>query len=307
MYSYIAYGLGIQSELHLPELTEAEVGADVVIRLGKVSRSPAEQAVTGKTPAGNEFWMTADEVCFFREEVGAFLMRKGREIVVDPAPGAEERLIRLFVWGSVLAVTLHLRGLLVLHASAVEMNGGAVAFLGGPGWGKSTTAAALHARGYRMVTDDVLAVDLDGGNSPTALPAFPQFKLWPEAAIALGYDLETLPLLHPEFDKRARRITNGFSTTPLTIERIYVLDLGETREIEPLRPQETMVELVRHSYWMRVFQMPLLGAKATSHHFSQCASLANKVPISRLRRTRCLPELPDLAKLVEEDLAQTVH
>ena len=58
---------------------------------------------------------------------------------------------------------LQQRGYLVLHASAVAAGGTAVAFLGHAGWGKSTTAAALYAQGYGLVTDDVLAVEMSSG------------------------------------------------------------------------------------------------------------------------------------------------
>ena len=67
---------------------------------------------------------------------------------------------------------------------------------------------------------------------------------------------------------------------PLLLRRIYVLAEGQANEIEPLRPQEALVELVRHSYVAR-----LLEATGTaSSHFLQCASLANRVPICRLKR-----------------------
>ena len=73
-----------------------------------------------------------------------FLIRGGREIVIDAAPGVEQRLIRLFLLGPALALLLHQRRFLVLHASAVMIDGAAVAFVAEKGMGKSTLAAALH-------------------------------------------------------------------------------------------------------------------------------------------------------------------
>lgn len=296
MYSYVAYGLGIRSELPLPELVEGEAVADVVVRLGQVNRRRPQSAA-----AGTYFWATADECCLFHEEVGTLLVRGGREIIVDPAPAADEDLLRLVVVGAAMGALLHQRGLLVLHASAVAVNGGAVAFLGGPGQGKSTTAAALHARGHDMVADDVVAVDPGGGQSPIVLPAFPRFKLWPEAAVFLGDDPKTLPRLHPRLEKRDRRVTAGFAQTPVPLRRIYVLGEGPALDIEPLRPQEAVVELVRHSLCVK-----LLPAGGQSRHLLQCASLAKVVPIRRLNRPRCISLLPDLAKLVEEHVAHSI-
>lgn len=296
MFSYVAYGLGIRSTLPLPELVVDEVAADVTIRLGTVDRSLSKASVTGSC-----LWATAQEACFFWAEVGTFLVRGGCEIVIDPAPGVEEQVVRLFLLGSALGVLLYQRGLLVLHANAVSVDGGAVAFLGGPGWGKSTVAAAFYARGGGIVADDVTAVRVEGG-IPTVVPGFPQLKLWPEVAVFLGDDVETLPRLRPQLEKRARRVTDRFSPDCLPLRRIYVLSEGMPHKIEPLRPGEALVELLRHSYAVRLLEI----TGTASAHFVQCAHLANRVPVCRLRRQRSLAALPDLARLVEEDLARTL-
>src|SRR5205085_11497996 len=95
-------------------------------------------------------------------DAGAFLMRAGREIVVDPAEGVSGDVLRLYLLGPVLALALHQRGWLMLHASAVAMGQQAVAFLGGSGWGKSTMAGVLHQRGHALVADDFVAVPAEG-------------------------------------------------------------------------------------------------------------------------------------------------
>jgi len=89
MRGYCAYGLRIESELSLPEMIPG-VGltagsADISIRLGKVRPVP-----TRLDASGTGFWATAAEACHFPQKVGAFLVRHGREIVIDPAPGSAE-------------------------------------------------------------------------------------------------------------------------------------------------------------------------------------------------------------------------
>lgn len=296
MYTYVAYGLGIHSALPLPELVaSAAVGADVVIQIGKLDGPLPEPPHTG-----SDFHVTSEGAYFFWEQVGAFLVRDGKEITVEPFPGVEERLIRLPLLGMVLAALLHQRGLLVLHASTVAINGSAVAFLGKKGWGKSTIAAALHAHGHRVVVDDMLAIDVAATESPMVHPGFPQLKLWPDVVASLGDDPETLDRLHSQVEKRARSVTAGFSQTPLPLKRIYVLDAGPAREIETLRAHEAFIELVRHSYFAGSFQ----AVDAVSSHFRKCVSLTRRVPMGRLKRQGSLSTLPALARLVEEHLAR---
>ena len=88
-------------------------------------------------------------------------MRDGNQIVIDAAPDATDRNVRLFLLGSALGALLHQRGLLPLHANAIDLGGGAVAFSGHSGAGKSTIAAWFHDRGHRILADDVCVVGFD--------------------------------------------------------------------------------------------------------------------------------------------------
>ncbi|HWP47150.1 MAG TPA: hypothetical protein VNM22_08325 [Candidatus Limnocylindrales bacterium] len=293
MFSYLAYGLTVHSTLSLPELVPGEAEADVMVRLEKVAYGLPEP-VDGRS----HFWMTDEGIYLFYEEAGTFLIRGGREILIDPVPGVEERVLRLFILGPALRVLLHQRGLLVFHASAVSMNGAAIAFLGGPGWGKSTTVAALYARGHGVVADDITAVEV-AKDHPLVFPGFPQLKLWPEAVTALGEDPGMLYSLHPHLEKRGKRITKGFSPHPLPLRCIYVLAEGQIPEIESIQPQETLIELIRHFYGIK-----LLRSSEVSSHFLRCASLAKKVAIRRLKRPRSLSSLFNVVQMVEEDLVR---
>ena len=304
MYSYKAYGLRIQAALALPELNncaEASIAdrgdADVIIRLGKVEDLPVETS-----RASRYIYATPERIHLKWPGVGTFLVRGGQEIVIDPEPGTEERVLRLFILGTTLAILLHQRGeLVVLHASAAAISGEAVAFVGVKGAGKSTIAAILHQLGHDLVADDILGIDLERC-CPTAHPSYPHLKLWPDSVISLGFVPETLPQLRSEVEKRGYRIANGFSSAPVPLRCIYVLSQGNDLVIEPLDPREAWIELMPHWYGAR-FGNELVEALGLSTHFSQCANLAKSVMVCRLKRPPFLSALPDVARLVEEHLA----
>lgn len=294
-HSYFAYGIGIHSDLVLPELVAARSAApDLVIRLETINWSPAEldKCVVR---------VGAEEIHFSWPGVGKFLARGGREIVVEPAGEAQEYVLRLFLLGAVLAGVLHQRGLLLLHASAVAIDGEAIAFIGEKGWGKSTIAASLKARQHELLADDILAIDIGSSNAVQVLPGFPQFKLWPDAITSLGVNPEELPLLHPQLEKRAYRLAGNFSTRPFPLKSIYVLAVGARSEIVPIGPQEAFIELVRHSYLARYLE-PTGAARS---HFYQCGLVAGSVSAFRLKRPRSLRLLSDMAILIEESLGKS--
>ncbi len=178
MYSYTAYGLNICSAVLLPELqVSTHQIADVVIKFGKVDLSLPEPE-----PAWDYFHLDGDLAYLYWKVVGKFLVKSGHEIIIEPLPDVEEQVLRLPLLGAVLAMLLHQRQYLVLHASAMAIGDSAAVFLGQKGQGKSTMAATLYGRGHKQMTDDAAAINIDSGSDacPILLPGFPQIKLWPK-------------------------------------------------------------------------------------------------------------------------------
>lgn len=111
-HRYCLFGLTLASELELPGLMASRSDvADVAIRQGVVGQQ-ASISIEG---------------------VARFAVVGGQEIVVEAWPDAPTRNVRLYLLGSAMGLLLHQRGLLPLHANAVEVDGGAVAVLGHPG------------------------------------------------------------------------------------------------------------------------------------------------------------------------------
>lgn len=285
MKVYQAYNLCIASELPLPELIESEGNPDVVVQFGKLDDATGLEFNRGSNFRG--------EVA----EVGKFLIREGREVFIEPVLEVEEALLRTIVLGPILSILLRQRGLLVLHASCVEIDNQAVAFMGGSGWGKSTLAAAFHTQGHEILTDDVMPIEM-AVSGPIVFPAYPQFKLWPEAAASLGHDTESLPSVSQNSCKLAYKFPRGFQQTPLPLRRIYVLAKGTEHEITTLKPQEAFIELVRHTRAMSLVTEP----EFVTFHMRLCSELVNKVSFCRFTRKPALADLPELVQLVEDDL-----
>jgi hypothetical protein len=293
-YRYIAYGVRVGSDQPLAPLVVAENDGepDVCVRRGALYDRPFEAREGFQTHvAPGEIWIR-------HSRVGTFVARQGREIVVDPLPDVEERVVRSYIVKAALAAVLLQRGKLILHASGVAIGGMAVAFVGSSGMGKSTTSAALHARGHPVIADDLLGVDVCGSDTPMALPGFPQVLLLPESATALGRNPSSLPRVSPLSDKFKLDTPLGFSVEPFPLRRIYALADADHDVIEPLGGRDAVATLVAHTFGILAFSQ---GAKPA--HFLLCAELVKRVPVRRLARARQFERLEDLARLVEHDLA----
>jgi hypothetical protein len=152
------------------------------------------------------------------------------------------------------------------------------------------------------VADDVVALDVREGQGPSVLPGFPRLKVCPRAAAFLGYDCQDLASLQPYDERLVYQDALAFSHTPLPRAAIYVLAEGVDEGVEPLRPREAFLELVRHTRLMVAQVIEATGS--ASGHFRQCGRLAGCVPVRRLARRMSLPALPDLKRVLGEDLSR---
>ncbi len=295
-YTYAAYGLTLRATLALPEFTVLPPmdRPDVVVR--RRDLPPAPDAVTER--AALSVRVHGETVHYVWKHYGQFVLHAGQEVDYAPLPGAPDETVRAPLLGVVLGTVLHQRGFFTLHASAVACEGGVVAFVGQKGAGKSTTSAALHQRGYRLVTDDVLAIEVPAKRSPVVHPAFPRIKLRPDALAALGHDRAAFPRLHDNIDKRVYPADRSFRSDPTPLRRIYVLADDPVLRAERLSPKEAFVQLLTHSYAAR-----FLGALGAGRdHFYQCKRLLQHVPIYRLQRPRDLSALSDLGDFLASEL-----
>lgn len=301
MKKYAAYDLTLNSELLLPELIESntEKKADIFILRGSLNPPKLQPTLTNCYCK-----VFKDEAYLAWEEVGIFLVRGGREIIVDLIPKVEESIVRLFLLGAGLGMLLHQRGLFLLHASTVKIGDRAVSFMGDKGWGKSTTAGALYRRGHQLMTDDVTAIDISNPQCPMVLPGYGQLKLWPESAIALGDDPESLPLLHPQLEKRDRLIKQDLALDPVPLKQIYLLGGGDKLAIDRLSPQQALGAIM-HNWYCARFGSQMLQAIDMSDHFHRCASLIDRIPVFCLRRENALDALDEIALLLESHIGQT--
>lgn len=168
MEVYRAHGITIASEIPLALSPGNGAAPDLVLRLGGGRPVPADPP-TGELLAevredGSLRYVLArgrDRTVLRYPGLCDFAGNRGFDQVhAHLQPGLDPGLLSVLAAGGLLAVHLMLRHRLVLHASAVETAGRAIAFIGASGMGKSTLATALCGVGCVLVTDDVLRADI---------------------------------------------------------------------------------------------------------------------------------------------------
>ncbi len=290
MASYSAYGLGIHSELQLFQLPYQEVNQDISIRLGQIRVESKQDHLP--IPF---LKLNTQDVIFAVPSVAKYRVYAGREIIIDPEPGADNLLLQGYIVGAAMAILLNQRGRLVLHASAVNVFGKGVAFLGASGAGKSSIAAGLMMRGHSLLVDDLVSIDIKT-DTAVIYPGFPQLKISKDLAESLDNRDTQLEYMDDLDEKQNYRLMNRFHQDSIEVKQIYVLELseGDQLEIQELPLQQSVIELVRYSMPTSIAQYDKVA------NFNKCVKLAELTDIYRLVRPLSLELIAHAAAKIEK-------
>jgi hypothetical protein len=206
----------------------------------------------------------------------------------DPADPAWKRfLLDTGLW----SVSL-IRGYELLHASAVELPEGVVAFVADMGGGKTSLAAEFVRSGSPLFADDVVALRPADGEV-RAYPGPPLMNLsleQPQAGAA-----EIGPVL-ATFDDEAWVAVANRANGARSLAAVYLLDrrAGLEEAVEPF--EATVLDLLPHSFGFR----HLRGRTRT--RFEAFSELAACVPVFKLMAdTAATPAA--IAQLVRRSVA----
>ena len=184
-FRYRALGLDIVAPFALPGFwrsDRATTGREIEIELGPVP--PRLEEPVCDRPL---LQIDATGAVLFRVPgVARYLLSERRRVTLELAPGAALDRALDFLKGAPLALLCHQWGLVPLEAAGLASNEGALLLGAGPGCGKSTLTLALAARGFRLMSDGLCALEAKGDCEPVIWPGFAQVKLWPDSLEALN-------------------------------------------------------------------------------------------------------------------------
>jgi hypothetical protein len=288
---YRLYGLTIEAPWRLPCPTSRD---PVDVKFTRSRRQPTERRDEWfwreVSPDGSQHLVWTDHAEFR-------LSPDVSTIAYLPLTLANPSTIETFLLGQVLSFALLRRGLEPFHATVLEREERAVGLLGPSGQGKSTLAAAMLRRGWRMLTDDLMVLDgLD------VLPGLPRIKLFPRSANMLG--IRGRPIARGSTKEFVPLPPSMFCEGRVPLSRLLVLRTTRASRctIRRLTAKSALVSLTSNTFNTRVTE----GARLRQQ-FSESARIATSVPVSSVSYPRRMTVLSATCEAIERAVDQPLQ
>jgi hypothetical protein len=319
-YSYTAYGLCLSSGIELPILSPAEesttpdigieLGADYldfrkfdhVFELSYVT-APLIESVNLE-PVDVDLQKVAYRITYWGG-IEFVVFDSGAQIRMSYPASSNLEDVAAILAGPVLGFAMRLLGVFCIHASVVAIDGYALALVAPSGGGKSTTAAALAARGHAVISDDVLALRIERDRI-VVQPGFPWLRLCNDSMEVLQEQGARLATTQQGEKRIAQLPQPGYRCTldPLPLVAIYTMNsIAEEESIGEFPGAVALMLLLGNTYpdlFYRFHKMhradELLRAKQVLQH----------VAVRGINYPRRLDRLTELCELLERDMREQI-
>lgn len=180
------------------------------------------------------------------------------------------------LWTTPITVAATSVGALALHAAAVDLDGGAILLVAPSGSGKTTTATGFHARGFRLLSEDLSCCT--PGSPGAVLPGPGLIKLRHDVASRLTvHDLEavaeTTEKVYCSIDPSARGTGD-----PVPLRAIVFLGVHES----PPQLRDVASHDALRDLWGMSFSFP--DDESRARCFRLLARLVEDIPLHHLTR-----------------------
>jgi len=224
-----------------------------------------------------------DEYWLWMNRVGWTRVRPRDQHITLPAflhPAVREE----WLWTTPVSLCLLERGDLALHAAAIEVNGEAVLIVASGNAGKSTLAAAFVRAGYRLLSEDITCLRIDGVPSVIPGPAMLRLRrdVVPHVVLPRA---RVIREVHSRVTLALDEAVRG-RCDPVPVRTVYMLEAVSATPRKTHLPPAAGIQRL----WPMVFTLPLKDCTARS--FGHLCSLAAGTPIWSFTRPARLEELP---------------
>lgn len=295
-YYYNVYGINVKSEILIPELTELDISKrediDVIIKYNEMNSKIKEEINNGEVAGYKN-----DDMWIYIKNVATYHIYNGNTVNVEPCENADNKMINIYIIGSVLGMILIQRNTVAIHGGGIVINNKGYVLTGHKGAGKSTLTTALRKKGYTFIADDVCSIK--NGIVNKISPGFGYQKLCEDAMLKLEYDVSKykqfrsdsiLKYIVPAHDKFI-----DYEVDFAGIFEICVDDVDEVK-IEEIKGTKKIDSLISNIFRI---EMIYYAGGINPVYFKKCVDIAKSIKYYKLTRPKDVFSVNEQIEVIE--------
>ena len=295
-YLYRVYGLNIESEIKIPELSKLDNdnNIDAKINYGIVSNEIKELIKMGYMGRyqKQDMWFNIPNLAIYH-------ITNGNQVIIEPYENADNQLIKVYILGSVLGMVLLQNNMVAIHGGGIVINDKGYVFTGDKGAGKSTITTALRQRGYNFVADDVCSIKQ--GEINKIHPGFGYQKLCDDTMVKLGYNPDDYEPFRSDFNiKYIVPALDAFVNYEVPFEGVFELSVSENVEnveIKEITGIQKIQRLIKNIFRIEVINYSG-GIEPT--YFKKCADIAKGIKYYNIIRPKDVFSVNEQIEVIED-------
>lgn len=304
MKYYRIYGLNVESDFELLEALEIEKPSEIQVT---IAQENIEKKYT--EPMEIEYEMELGYGFVHHEErwtcarfrgLAVFIVSGGNKIGYHLYEGYDKIRVNELIMDYCLGILLYQKNMLMIHGSGVYYKGKALIISGESGAGKSSLADEMLNRGYKLMADDIVAVNQELADT-YAYPAFPMRKLCLDAVVRKGLDKSKLiSIPDPEREKYGIILDEEYYPQKAPLGAMVIIRKGDVEN--PVL--EEVVGADKLKYFTASFIRKELFNKVSylNETLMKAVKVANDLPIYVLTRPDEKLTVEQQADLIEKNI-----
>lgn len=294
-YLYRVYGLNIESEIKIPELSKLDKDSniDVKINYGTVSDEIKDLIKMGYMAnyQKQDMWFNIPDLAIYH-------ITNGNQVIIEPYENADNQLIKVYILGSVLGMVLLQNNIVAIHGGGIVIDNKGYIFTGDKGAGKSTLTTALRQRGYNFVADDVCSIKQ--GEINKIHPGFGYQKLCDDTMMKLGYNPDEYEPFRSDFNiKYIVPALDAFVDYEVPLEAVFEITVSDVEnvEIKEITGIEKIQRLIKN-----IFRIEMLhySGGIGSEYFKKCADIAKGIKYYNIIRPKDVFSVNEQIEVIED-------
>jgi len=240
MYKYVIFGLNVLSDIELGCYHSTFDSPDVTIRH---MQCISEELVNGFTEIG------VNRSIFSLKDKARFTIEDGKTIEIESFSNIPNIELELYILGTAMGTIMIQRDEFPIHGSFVSNENVGIAILGDSGAGKTTLATQFALNDWKIVTDDVMRINIDNCIS-NVHASYPSQKQWLNNEKEFKISIDKNLAIHNRIDKYYFSEKSWFSSKSLNLNYMFEIIESDVTDvtITELINSDKIDLLLRNSY-----------------------------------------------------------